>query len=718
MSRQLICQTEHVTAIEQDLGGDIVVVTFNELGFIQDGLRFWGDEFLLKQGISAIGIVTSRPNWYPRIAMDQVLAAIQPRIRGRRVLTYGHSQGGYGALKYASRLGASVALAFCPQWSIDPSDVATFDTRFIKFFDETLSNGLRIEVADLSQHSFAFFDKFEKADAANGERLLALGKVKAVLAPFTMHDTIRLVTEGRVAAALIERCTRNTPPSATELRQLIRAGRHNSLTYSNHMLSKLIMRLSHSQSRSIKFVSSALGVSQKRSNPFYLALIAHAKGFSVVAEQALSRTTPEHLAIEDLLNHWQMANLLRFLTAELRIAKQMCDRMPDSVWHCLHSVNTLIRTGELDQAEVELVRLSRKPDASIHIGHFAEFSLKLQKPLILESFLSTTLDPSERVSILFRLVDFYRRLGDRAKAFRKLMDLSHICANSPKELRRIATQLIEIREFPFALVLRERLLKATPQDFKLALEVVEARLPINPNQALSDLQIIMESPDLAAESWVFASYLYERADDLNSALGAMKMAVAVLPEDVSARHRLAELLVRQGHGRRAVQELMKLLQACRTDPHRLRWLGELARSLRDFKLAHQFAEYQFNCAPSDPECILYLAKSYKLIGDRQRAHRLLSDLFSSERRSPQISDQQWFQLAEGFYEVDDLSLARQAVVEALGREPHMPKAQLLAVSIDMLEKVAKTVPPPMIYDEKRIVGSRRLISRLNRMFRN
>ena len=56
--------------------------------------------------------------------------AVREFVSGRdRVLAYGSSMGGYAAIRFGSLFGATLAAAFSPQYSIDPS-VAPFETRW------------------------------------------------------------------------------------------------------------------------------------------------------------------------------------------------------------------------------------------------------------------------------------------------------------------------------------------------------------------------------------------------------------------------------------------------------------------------------------------------------------------------------------------------------------------------------------------------------------
>ena len=725
MPKTIICDTEHVTAIEQDLGGDSVVVTFNEMGFVRDELRFSGDDFLLKQGISAFGIVTPRPNWYPRRAMDEVIAAVVEKVKGRKVVTYGHGQGGYGALKFSARLKASVALAFRPQWSINPADVASFDSRFARYFAEALSNGLRIEQEDLCNLALIVFDRMQKVDAAHVAKLAALGGVETIVAPFSMHDIARLATEGGSAARIISLCMSEPLPAAMDLRQVIRSSRKESRTYLNAMLRQLIQRVNQSGSRSSVFASRLLDKTNTNDKPFYSALISHAKGNASVALSELRKTTAKHLKPRDLLPLWRVANKLGFIEAELEVATQICEKQPANTWACLCAVNTLIRAGNMEGAYRELMRLTKQRDAASHIDQFVELSLKLKKPEVMEALLA--LPRSAKVSVLFGLVDCYRGLGDRANAFQKLMDLAQTCADSPEDLRRVAACFVELGEFSKALDIRRRLLRSVPGDYWLALDVVDtkARIPLGKDKKRAEIEFnkikpelteIMKARDLPSAAWERASQLYEALGDVDGALRAIRKAIEGIEASFEMRHRLVLLLARKGQRRSARQNLEALLVEYRKDPKHLRMLGNVASWLPDRKLALRFAEAQFECEPTNPEGILYLARHLRTVGDRNRAQRLLCDLFHGERRSPSISGQQWIRLAQELYEVVDITLAKEAIAEAEAREPNSTEVRKLAATIALAEKLGEPVSTAPLREDVPEPMRPGFLSRLGKIF--
>lgn len=690
--KRVLAENSHVAAISQDLGGDTLFITFNNFGFYRNGSRFWGDKFFLKEGLSAIGIISTQPNWYPRAAMVEIIEAVKQQIKGRKVVTYGHSLGGYGALKYASALNVSISLAFCPQWSIDPADVSSFDHRFMNYFDENLDNGRRVTEQDLGERAFIFFDKMERLDALNAEKLLTFRGTESVIAPFSMHDTVRLVSEGGGAAKIMKLCSQPTTPTVNDFRRLIRSSRNESTTYHNHMLRHLLSRTHNSHIHPSKFSLQSLARTQ-RDDPFHMALVAHARGDVTLAETELSKCTHEHLHGLNLVPLWQMSNMIRFVSAELLVAQELCNHHPNKTWDCLYVINTFIRNGQSERAHSELARLAKNPDAMQHLGTFAQCSIKLGKVDILELFLSSTLNNATKIALLFHLVNLYSRLSNRTMAFRTLMSLSEICATEPRYLRVVADSMIRIGEYGFALEIRQKLHRASPSDNLLALDVIEAKIPAEKQHAKAQLEALMQTPGLDSACWERASSLYDKMQAFDAALKAIQTAVSIPGSVYSARIRMVALLLRSKKKTRVRKELTVLLHESISDPDRLRSLGDLAYKLGDRDLTLGFAKQQYRCGPANPDAILYSARYFRLFGDVSRATELLTTLYRIERRTPTISDSQWAGLAQGLYDVGQMEFAKNAAFEAIAREPSNVALRNLIAIVELLQKHGEGIQP-------------------------
>lgn len=231
MYKTTIFKSDHIKVISQMTGSECVVLTFNEMGLVAEGDRFWGDEFFRRLNISAIGIMTTQPNWYPRDDMMRAVAAVQPMLKNKRVITYGHSQGGYGALKYSKAFNANAVLSFSPQSSINPDEVNDFDTRYVSYFDRKLFNGLAVQACEVSENAVIFFDPFEKADKLHADAL-SFEQVHKVPIAFSGHQSVKVPIEGGVFKEIMGIIVNDKQIYPFKnIQELIRRSRKYSYTY-------------------------------------------------------------------------------------------------------------------------------------------------------------------------------------------------------------------------------------------------------------------------------------------------------------------------------------------------------------------------------------------------------------------------------------------------------------------------------------------------------
>ena len=120
-----------VRSVPVEGDGDRVVVTFESYTDNRSLDRpGFGEAFLTAYGASAIHVICRDNVWYQLPELGAALAVVAKATRGtRRVMTYGTSMGGYAAVRFADRVGAQVALALSPQYSIDPAKTP-FETRW------------------------------------------------------------------------------------------------------------------------------------------------------------------------------------------------------------------------------------------------------------------------------------------------------------------------------------------------------------------------------------------------------------------------------------------------------------------------------------------------------------------------------------------------------------------------------------------------------------
>lgn len=160
---ELLFEDEHVRVLRRQGPAGLTLVTFSNFGFDFSLGHFWGQQLCEREDFAAIGFVAKGNNWFPESSMRAALRAIAG-LDLQNVVTYGHSQGGYAALKYASSVRAVGVMACAPQYSIDPK-VIPEDRRFSGHFREVLNAGMEIRDADLCGRLAVVMDPADPADA-------------------------------------------------------------------------------------------------------------------------------------------------------------------------------------------------------------------------------------------------------------------------------------------------------------------------------------------------------------------------------------------------------------------------------------------------------------------------------------------------------------------------------------------------------------------------
>ncbi|GGG25676.1 hypothetical protein GCM10010964_12030 [Caldovatus sediminis] len=206
-------------------GSDFTLIAFAESTAHADGHRWWPRRLAEAHDLDLLAVTASRVHWYPAEAMAALLPVAAAAAKPRR-LAFGFSMGGFAALKYGAALGASAAIAFSPQASIDPADAA-FDRRSRLHFLPALHRGHRVAAADLPAASLLAYDPLEPTDARHAALLAGLpGVVRAPLA-HAGHASIRVLSESGDAPALFALALDGRMAEAA---RLVRAARRRAPT--------------------------------------------------------------------------------------------------------------------------------------------------------------------------------------------------------------------------------------------------------------------------------------------------------------------------------------------------------------------------------------------------------------------------------------------------------------------------------------------------------
>lgn len=204
----LIFEDEYIEVYHHNVnpGGTLLVITFGEIG-MASGEGSWGRVPLTKNNISYIGFVSKSPNWYPSGSVINAELIIRNISRHfGKIVTYGHSQGGYAAIKYATLLNATEIMSFCPQFSINPHAMNGQDDRFLRFYDASV-NHQAIKSGDVPSNAkaFIFFDPLDIHDKLNVQYIAEeISNTNLVKVFGTGHQTVRVIANTSSLAALID----------------------------------------------------------------------------------------------------------------------------------------------------------------------------------------------------------------------------------------------------------------------------------------------------------------------------------------------------------------------------------------------------------------------------------------------------------------------------------------------------------------------------------
>lgn len=158
---ECVYQDAHLQAFLLGSESDSLLVTFNPAQLAAETARLWGASTIKQLGWAGLGFVAHRANFFPPDSIEAALERAGDPQRGfSNVVTLGWSMGGYGALKYAKRLGAALAVALSPQ---NPNvRAAVPDTR------ESLTpdawRGRDVTWRDLPQRTVILYDPLNALD--------------------------------------------------------------------------------------------------------------------------------------------------------------------------------------------------------------------------------------------------------------------------------------------------------------------------------------------------------------------------------------------------------------------------------------------------------------------------------------------------------------------------------------------------------------------------
>lgn len=115
-----------------DKGTETCIVCFSHSAAGQQRNSLVAQPFLEKLGQSYIIVDNkNKDHWWTFEGVDNLIERTRLEIKSPRIVTYGFSMGGYGAIRFAGALGAEKAVAFAPQETISPS-LLPEETRWVE----------------------------------------------------------------------------------------------------------------------------------------------------------------------------------------------------------------------------------------------------------------------------------------------------------------------------------------------------------------------------------------------------------------------------------------------------------------------------------------------------------------------------------------------------------------------------------------------------------
>jgi hypothetical protein len=123
--------------------GDTLIILFGDAA---DAAKFHLSEYKGKKivehlNISCVVFQPKKTSWYPAESMRAASENINLSLdltNFKNIVGYGASMGGYGVLKFAKLLRITHVIAYCPQWSIDPSEAHGANPGYSSNFDSNM----------------------------------------------------------------------------------------------------------------------------------------------------------------------------------------------------------------------------------------------------------------------------------------------------------------------------------------------------------------------------------------------------------------------------------------------------------------------------------------------------------------------------------------------------------------------------------------------------
>lgn len=487
----------------------------------------WAEKLCESQQWPALHIRSADDDWYQsdgaQAAVDRAAGIAR---RYPRVVTYGSSMGGYAALNFANDLGAGIAFAVAPQFSIDRAKVG-FETRWAAEAAGTAFVRDRVAAISPRVRPVLVYDPWFAADARHIERIAAHCEPVRVRLPLMGHDGVggrilkpmlAAAREGdwaRMRADAVARFRRERKHTAAYYLQL--AERVRSLSPQARLE---LLRRAHA------IEPTHVGVALKRST--LLLSCGLAMEALSVQEQALDHASPAFIAVLHSHRAQALAALGRDgeALAAARRAREAAPRHPYFAHHLAQLLGQAEAWAEALQHQRAAVALHR--DQPVYLQQLA----RLERAAAAAAEPPRSPEPPPRMPQPSLDPD-RARLGEAAAGVpeaERAQLLAQACAVEPSysgAAARLSSALLARGYWDDALAVQDRALER-----------------------------IADTPLLLSHR----AHALDRLGRPQAALAAIGRAVALAPDNAYFHHQYAGLLLAAGDAREAEREQRAALE--------------------------------------------------------------------------------------------------------------------------------------------------------------
>jgi hypothetical protein len=228
---------------------DRLLITFGDAAELAGGAQFFAEPVARGLGWPCLAFMAKDAHWYPEAEIEAALPSIRYTLTAFAEKTvYGCSMGAYAAIKFSAILGARHVIAYCPQYSIDPAELAGARSGYEGYFQPNM-RGMAIRPRDVAGKISVFFDPYEAADALHGRLIkAAVPDARLFHVPNVGHHLAPVLAGTLLTQGIFEACARDDTGGVY---RLINGARRASPWRQQHVLQRAARR-------HIKLVAQAL----------------------------------------------------------------------------------------------------------------------------------------------------------------------------------------------------------------------------------------------------------------------------------------------------------------------------------------------------------------------------------------------------------------------------------------------------------------------------